>query len=523
MLSLVFIFSLTGVRMATLSLSAATVSLPSSAMSTDIKTLRGTVYDCNHNPLTNSETELYAAAKPSAYSLGQLKGKIMPDVFESVMERMHLGKPVAVKIDSHIVQNEDIKEFRVAKRYPSDSLACHIIGYLDGAGKGISGVEKAFDALLSEKESTVSVRFSSNAKGRIMLGESIDIDGNSTPQNGVVLTINKEIQKITEAALDASGAVCAAAVVIDIESGAIRACVSRPLFNPYNIADSINNENSPLINRAFLPFSVGSVFKPVVSAAALENGIDEDFIYNCTGSATYNGVTFNCHKKEGHGVLTMKDAVAYSCNTYFISLAVKTGGDKIIDTAVDFGFGKETVFSDNIISSGGCLTDKNKLDSEAALANLSFGQGSLTATPVQICNAMATIARGGVYIEPYLIEGKTDSSGAFTKTRKYSEKKRIISSETANILKGFLEKVVSYGSGTRAKSDCVLSAGKTATAQTGRSENGEEIYNAWFAGYFPAENPKYAIAILKENGGEGALSCAPVFKEIADDLTKITK
>ena len=86
-------------------------------------------------------------------------------------------------------------------------------------------------------------------------------------------------------------------------------------------------------------------------------------------------------------------------------------------------------------------------------------------------------------------------------------------------MEGFLEKVVEYGSGSRAESDLVSVAGKTATAQTGKTENGEEIYNAWFAGYFPADKPEYAIAILKENGGEGALSCAPVFKTIAEKIT----
>jgi cell division protein FtsI/penicillin-binding protein 2 len=86
------------------------------------------------------------------------------------------------------------------------------------------------------------------------------------------------------------------------------------------------------------------------------------------------------------------------------------------------------------------------------------------------------------------------------------------------MLRKCLESVVTEGSGKRAASGFVSVAGKTATAQTGKSENGEEIYNAWFAGYFPADNPEYAVAILKENGGEGAVSCAPVFKEIAEKI-----
>lgn len=516
MAALILAFGATGIRMVSLIDNTQQAGTAASSMSVDIKTLRGTIYDCNLEPLTNGETSLYAAAKPTGAALGQLKGKVLPEVFDSILERMSAGKPVAVKIDSSIVQSGDIKEIEVAERYLSNSLACHVIGYLDSAGQGISGVEKSFDSLLAQGQSTVRVRFSSNAKGRVMIGEEISVEGDGIPQSGVVLTIDKTIQTITENALDNSGAECAAAVVIEIESGAIRACVSRPLFDQNSIADSLNDENSPLINRAFLPFSVGSVFKPVVAAAALECGISESFKYDCVGSVTHNGVTFNCHEENGHGVLNMEGAVANSCNTYFVALAIETGAYNIIKTAKEFGIGSETVFSQGVISAAGYLPDADTLDSNAALANISFGQGALTATPVQICNAMASIARGGVYIEPYLVEGETDDNGVFTKIRSYGERKQIISYKTARLLQGFLEKVVTQGSGSRAQSEFVASAGKTATAQTGKSENGEEIYNAWFAGYFPADNPRYAVAVLKENGGEGALSCAPVFKEIAE-------
>jgi len=522
MLVLILIFSATGLRMFSLIGDTRQAAVLSSSMLIDIERLKGTVYDCNMQPLTNGETVLYAAAKPSEYSLGQLKGKVMPDAFQSVMERMASGKPVAVKIDSSIKPNSDIKEIKIAERYPSSFLACHIIGYLDSSGQGISGIEKAYNNLLSAENTAVKVRFSSNAKGRVMLGENIEIIGNHIPKSGVVLTIDKNIQYITEKALDYSGADCAAAVVIEVESGAIRACVSRPLFDPDNIAESLKNSKSPLINRALLPFSVGSVFKPVVAAAAIENGI-ESYEYNCTGNVTYNGVTFNCHKKDGHGIMNMESAVANSCNTYFISLALEIGAEKIIDVAESFGFGKDIYLASGMKASSGYLPSVSELDSAAAIANISFGQGSLLATPLQICNVMATLARGGIYIEPYLIEGEADENGIMIPIKSYGERKQIISEKTAKLIQRFLEKVITDGSGTRAKSEFVTAAGKTATAQTGKSNGDDEIYNAWFAGYFPAENPQYAVVIMKENGGEGALSCAPVFKEIAENMAKTPK
>lgn len=499
---------------------SAQASGSSAGMSINIATLRGTVYDCNLKPLTNGETDIYAAAKPTNRAVALLKDALPSEVFESVKERMSKGRPVAVKTSSIFENIADIKSLLVPKRYYNNSLACHIIGYLDSEKNGISGIEKAYNELLLNGSQAVNVRFSANANGRVLLGEDITVAGCEIPKSGIALTIDFDIQRITENALDASGAECAAAVVIDIESGAIRACVSRPLFNQNDVASSLNNDKSPLINRALLPFSVGSVFKPVVAASALENGISEGFEYNCTGSVTHNGVTFNCHKESGHGVLDMQGAVAYSCNTYFIALAHETGADNIIETAAKFGFGSETALVDGIKSSAGILPEAEDLDSRAAVANISFGQGALTATPLQICTMMAAIARDGVYIRPYLIEGEVGEDGVLTKIKEYSEHRQIISVATAKKLQKYLAKVVEYGSGSRAASSFVSVAGKTATAQTGKTENGEEIYNAWFAGYFPAEKPRYAVAVLKENGGEGAISCAPVFKEIAEQVTE---
>lgn len=489
-----------------------------SGMSVDVTALRGTIYDCNMNPLTNAGTEIYAAAKPSNRALGMLRECLQPEIFNSVKERMSKGRPVVIKTEFLIAESDDIKPVSVAKRYSESSLACHVIGYLDGEKNGVSGIEKAYNSVLSEAVSGVTARFSANAGGRVMLGENIEISGAETPRAGVALTIDKDIQQITELALDNSGAECAAAVVIEIESGAIRACVSRPAFDQNDVAKSLEDENSPLINRAFLPFSVGSVFKPVIAAAALEKGIDGSFEYNCTGSAVCNGVTFNCHKDEGHGVLDMQGAVANSCNTYFIVLAIETGAKNIIETAEKFHFGEEIVFAEGLKNSAGFLPSSDELDSKAAIANISFGQGSLLATPVQICAMTAAIARNGVYVQPYLIEGEVDADGKLTQIINYSERKQIISEAAAKKLRKYLEKVVEEGSGRRANSNIVQSAGKTATAQTGKTENGEEIYNAWFSGYFPADNPEYAVTILKENGGEGALSCAPVFKIIAESI-----
>ncbi len=505
-------FGLIVLRIADLSVRTQPAGSFSSGIRLDITELRGTVYDCNMLPLTNGKNAYRAVAKPTLKALAALESELDAVAFSSVKQSVSSGNPVAVSVSDRNLQGQDIEVVEYPIRY--DSLACHIIGYTGYDGRGVSGIEKAFDTLLSDAGRNIYARVSADAHGRVLIGEKIEVFNNDFPMSGVILTLDRDIQCIAETALDNSGAECAAAVVMDVETGAIRACVSRPDFDRSNIASVLDDPDSPLINRAFLPYSVGSVFKPVVAVAALENGIGEDYAHNCTGNVTLNGVTFNCHKKDGHGELDMESAIAVSCNTYFISIALEVGADKIIETAKAFGFGEQTVFADSMKSLGGNLPEK--VDSMAATANLSFGQGELTATPVQICTMMSVIANGGHSVSPYLVEGEVDENGNPIRNGGYSEQKQIISSVTADILKRMLVAVVKEGSGVRADSEFVDCAGKTATAQTGRMLNGAEIYNAWFAGFFPADNPRYAVVILKENGGEGAVSCAPVFKGIAE-------
>lgn len=512
------VFAFLGFRINDISSQTVAAGNASAGIRLDVVSLRGTIYDCNMKPLTNCETAYCAIAKPTLKAISLLEKELEPHLFSAVREKLSSGEPVAVKVNADISDGDDVTVIGYPERY--DSLACHIIGYLGNDGRGVSGIEKSFDSLLSDCGYETYARVATDANGRVLLGEKTQVFGNEFPKSGVILTIDRDVQHIAENVLDVSGAECAAVVVMDVQTGAVRACVSRPDFDRNSIASVLNDPDSPLINRAFSAFSVGSVFKPVVAAAALENGISESYSYECKGSVTLNGVTFNCHKKDGHGLIDMETAVALSCNTYFISLALEVGAKNIIETARAFGFGEQTVFAESLRSKGGNLPDKT--DSKAATANLAFGQGELTATPVQICTMMSIIANGGHKVRANLVEGEADSQGNAIRVSGYYERRQIISHRTASLLQRFLEAVVEKGSGSRARSEHFASAGKTATAQTGKTENGEEIYNAWFAGYFPADNPSYAVVVLKENGGEGAVSCAPVFRDIAQGVKSLS-
>ncbi len=515
MLSILF-FSAMGVRIYSMMTENVNAGYSEASLSVDVETLRGTVYDCNMRPLTNAETVEYIAVKPVQSAFEELKTLLGEEISESVTERLTAGRPVVIPSDGKAVSTNAVKPFTVPKRY--GGTACHIIGYLGSEGSGVSGIEKAYDDLLSACERRVTARFRADAGGRVMAGAETEISGNEIPKKGMVLTLDKDIQSAAESALDLFGVDRGCAVILEIGTGAIRACASRPAFDPDNIAASLNDENSPLINRAFMAYSVGSVFKSVIAAAAIESG-EADFEFDCDGNVEYSSVVFNCHKKDGHGVLNLENGIAYSCNTYFASLGQRVGAEKIVDTAEKFGFGRSIELASGMVTASGNLPKADELDSPAAIANISFGQGALTATPVQICAMTAAIANGGEYIKPYLVEGETDEDGSFTAYRSYSERTQAIERDTADILCGALKKVVEKGSGTRAFSTLVSAAGKTATAQTGKFGADGEIFNAWFSGWFPADEPKYAVTILKEDGGEGAVSCAPVFKYIAETLT----
>ena len=153
-----------------------------SSKSIEIASLRGTIYDCRLRTLTNCEYEYTAVAKPTSEALRQLASMLSAELFSAAKERMEKGSPVAYKVDSSAVGSEDVRIVATPRRYSSQRLACHLIGYLDSAGDGISGIEKSYNDLLNKGRSEVRAYFSAAANGRMMLGYNINIStvGSST-------------------------------------------------------------------------------------------------------------------------------------------------------------------------------------------------------------------------------------------------------------------------------------------------------------------------------------------------------
>lgn len=480
---------------------------------------RGNIYDTNLNKLVSKEEKLVCAAKPGAYSLSYLKNSKIKNKDE-LTSQLTKGFPVIFEV-SEMVQNDDMETFSVPKRY-TDNTLCHIIGYTDGTSHGVCGIEKSFDSFLTDESGSLSVTFDTDANGKVLTGIVPRVtDNNYNSQAGVVLTVDEEIQKITEKAMNDSKIESGACVILSAKDAAISAMVSVPKYSRDNLGDALKGENSPLVNKALSAYAVGSVFKPVIAAAALENGIKPEREYKCTGSEEIGGIHYSCNNKTAHGKEDLRSALEMSCNAYFVNLSKKLKSEKLYDFCTSLGFSESTELCGGIIAESGIFPEADELKNKGEKANFSFGQGHFTATPVQLAAAYLAIANSGQYKYPYLIKGTVDRDGIFTENERKPDS-RVMSENTANIIRDDLISVVENGNAYNAQCSLCTVAGKTGTAQSGSyDELGNEILRTWFVGFFPANEPLFSVAILSENGTSGAHDCAPVFCEIAENAMKL--
>ncbi len=486
-----------------------------------VASLRGTVYDCCGLPLTGGgEKRIVAAVAPTIEAAAALDRVLPSGQMKSVFPMLEAGKPFALNLPK-TVSADGIHVFSVAGRYADPQPAVHVIGYLDGSGKGASGIEKAFEKELGRDTGRISVSYSVDARNRILPGESATVsDSSEIGKSGVVLTLDSRIQDLAEKAADQylnKGAV----VVLEVPSGKIRAMVSRPSFSPDHVAQVLNAGGSPLLNRALAAYSVGSVFKPVAAAAALESGISPEETYVCTGSIEVDGALFHCFNSESHGKQTMKEAIANSCNTYFVHLMQKVPQEKFLETARALGYGKSFEIAPGIESAAGVLPSLQSLKVPRALANFSFGQGDLTATPLQVAAMVNAISSDGRFTPPSLYQGLVDGKLEFTEKAKPQESSQAIKPQTAKLLREFMKASIEGGTSRKGKPASGGAGAKTATAQTGKYVGGVEQVQSWIAGFYPAETPRYVITVFAEGGEGGGTTCGPAFRDIANGLNRL--
>lgn len=435
-----------------------------------------TIVDRNSNLLTNYKNEYVAVIKPYEKCMSELPELFDQQEIKEITDELSKGYPVIRSVNNYKKTNY-IQIYTRTIQNPPDMLCRQLLDSSCG------GLETYTNQLVSEKK----INFAVNALGRVLTGDSSEVTTESTgAPDQVKITLDRDVQKAAEKASEnlEKGAV----VVLDADTSRMLACVSKP--NDY-------------YNRAISPYCVGSIFKLIVAACAIENEVDPE--YECKGSITVGDTTYSCQNKNVHGKEHICEALENSCNCYFVNLALKLGKEKLYETAYEFGFGSSTSLYDGWDVSNGNLPSLSVLQSDGQLALLGFGQGALTDTPYHFALCVAAIANGGIYKTPSLT-GK-----------EAAKEKRVISKNTSKKLLSYMRSVVEKGTGMIADYKG-KSAGKTATAQSGQYVNGKEILHTYFAGVYPYDDPKYVIVVMNEDGESGSGDCGPIFRNLVEML-----
>lgn len=521
---ILFCFTILTVRLSVLgqgeSLAQAAARQSSSLL--ELGSSRGGIYDRNGKPLVNRDSVTALAVTPTPEGMEALRETLSPEELPAALEVLRQGRPMVVRSAGWLPPStrEGVVAFQLPVRYTQEQLAVHLLGYVDESGHGVTGIEKGYDDALREMGGSVYARYFVDANRSAVAGEATEVvDQRAAPRGGVVLTLDRDIQQRTESAMDRVKK--GAAVVMDVETGEILAMVSRPAYDLTRIADFLEDPDSPFFDRALGSYNVGSTFKLCVAAAALEQGYSTGYTYECGGSYQLGEQKYHCHNRYGHGTLDMAGALAHSCNPYFINLGMQLGGSTLYNMAYAMGFGSPARLAEGVTASAGELPSPARLEG-GALANFSFGQGEFTATPVQVAQMVAVIANGGHSVTPTVYLGSTPDGGNLLREGEPEPSRQVISPQTAATLREMMVGVVEEGSGANARPDRGGAGGKTATAQTGVFEGEEEVLHGWFAGFYPAQDPRYAVVVLAEGGGEGSETPAKTFAAICDGIADLT-
>lgn len=502
-----------------------------------LETARGQILDRNLVPLTDPRTRQVLVLFPDSLKSGTgasdaLAGMLDETGTQPVADLMAragaTGRPVTIELspDDADRARERLSDTSLGLavvpltfRYGPRSVAKHVVGHIiEADNAGVAGLEKRFD----------TVRFGPGLKGKRPRSVAPVRDGvqdvitglgyrelAATARSSVVLTIDIRVQRAVEQALQQQGVEKGAVVVLDVRTGEVLAMASRPEFDQNNIAASFDDPRAPLINRAVEAFYPGSVFKVAVACAALESGVaDASALTVCPGYLDVGGgEPVRCtHHTSGPAVVTLQDAMAYSCNPVFVSLAERAGARSIIELARKLGFGAK--WPELLEGAAAYVSQPTSL---RALANLAIGQEYVKTTPLQMTQAVAVMASGGVMRPAYLVKELLDQNGKTVKSFEPPKPSRVVSVSTAQAVTRWLEACVKYGTG-QAAAVAGGAGGKTGTPESAGSTLVHEVWDAWFAGFAPAGRPRYAISVFIEEGMSGPYRAAPLFAQIAQAI-----
>lgn len=498
---------------------------------------RGNIYDKDGKELAMSapsysmyaDPKIIKEKKKSAEQLAKIINQNPREIFLKIKD----GSKRFVWIDRLIdaTQAEKIRSLKIKgfglvedwKRvYPNDSLLGSTLGFIGKEGQALEGIELFHDKVLrGEKKQVITRR---DARGRPLVQDGLLFTEN--PQGKEIkLTIDSELQYFVEAEMmrtirehEADGGW---AVVLDAKTSAIRAIASLPTYDPNTpqAANSFQRRNRAVTDT----FEPGSTLKTFVIADAIDNKIikPNSKIFCENGHFRIGKrVIREAEADHAKGTISVSEVLKYSSNIGTSKIALMMGDSKLKRGLQLFGFGNRS----GVDLPGEAKGITVRLPwSDHLLANVSFGQG-ITSTPLQLANAYAAIANGGVLNKPYIVESITDIETGEVQNTQPTQLRRVISEETAAKMRLMLAHVTGDedGTGIAARVPGYTVAGKTGTAQKIKPVGKGYLrggYIGSFSGFIPANNPEFVIFIgidyPKRNGYYGSIVAAPLFSKIA--------
>lgn len=423
------------------------------------------------------------------------------------------------------------------RSYPYSTLASDVIGFTVAGNVGNAGIEASYNDILNgtdgreygylDTDSSLERTVKEAINGKTVMS-TIDISLQSI--------VEKHILAFNEAhkneARDGEGSTNTAVIIMNPNTGEILAEASYPnydLNNPRDLSayyseeaiEAMSSEEKlNALNQLWRNFCVSDIFepgstvKPFTIATGLENGtLAGGETYNCTGSMEVGGWTIDCHKREGHGIQTLSDGIANSCNVVMMKVVSAIGVEEFCKYQSIFGFGQETGI-DLPGEAIGLLYDIGSMDA-SSLATNSFGQ-NFNVTMTQMVAAFSSLINGGNYYQPRVVKQILDENGNVIENKDPVLLKKTISEESSKMLRSYMKQTMTEGTGKNAQVPGYSIGAKTGTAE--KHPRGEGNYVLSYMGFAPAENPEVLVYVVIDEPNVSKQDTSALVTDLAREI-----
>lgn len=419
--------------------------------------------------------------------------------------------------------------------YIQGAIAPQVLGFVNDAGEGVYGIEQFMNDELSGTTGRVKALTDQNNVPLLATGDNVLID----PINGgdIVLTIDvsmqRQVEKILKQGLEKAISKSGSVIVIESNTGNVKAMATFPTYEPEKFLEV--DDPALYVNTAVsTPLEPGSIMKVLTSAAAIDTGsVSPTQSYDDPGSYSVDGATIGNVGVGGGKPTSVSDILEFSLNTGATWLLMQMGGGELNEqgrrvwheymvdhyqlgkpTGIEQGFGSEAT---------GIVPDPNEgFGLNIKYANTAFGQG-MTATPIQMVAAVASVVNGGTYYQPTLVDGMLVEDEVLQPKSSITVKHNVVSDATAGHVRGFMVNVINTNNPS-ARRDGYNVGGKTGTAEIANPEGGyfEDKFNGTYVGYVGGDQPEYVIIVRVDEpkipGFAGSQAAAPIFSDVSNML-----